>query len=139
MSFIGNRRKGLVAVGVLGLIQSAMRFGILGVVLQNGWPATDHTVSPEVAMFIDVMFLFLGLSGVVLTYGLLTGKRWGYTGTIGISAFTIVFDVWAMIVVQPTAMLGLVLPVLFIVYLVVRRNEFCFGVRSNECAGGVRN
>jgi len=90
-------------------------------------------------MFIDVMFLFLGLSGVVLTYGLLIGKRWGYAGTIGISAFTIVFDVWAMIAVQPTALLGLVLPAVFIVYLVMRRNEFCFGVRSNECVGGVRN
>lgn len=139
MSFIGNSRKGLVAVGVLGLIQSAMRFGILGVVLQNGWPATDQAVSSEAALFIDVMFLFLGLCGVVLTYGLLTGKRWGYTGTIGISAFTIVFDVWAIIAVQPTALMGLVLPVVFIVYLVLRRNEFCFGVRSNECVGGVRN
>jgi hypothetical protein len=139
MSFIGNRRKGLVAVGVLGLIQSAMRFGILGVVLQNGWPATDHSVSSEMALFIDVMFLFLGIAGVVLTYGLLTGKRWGYNGTIGISAFTIVFDVWAIIAVQPTALLGLVLPAVFIVYLVVKKNEFCFGVRSNECVGGVRN
>ncbi len=139
MSFIGNSRKGLVAVGVLGLVQSAMRFGILGVVLQNGWPATDHAVSPEMALFIDALFLFLGSSGVVLTYGLLTGKRWGYTGTIGISAFTIVFDAWAIIAVQPTAMLGLILPAVFIVYLVMRRNEFCFGVRSNECVGGVRN
>jgi hypothetical protein len=139
MSFIGNRRKGLVAVGVLGLIQSAMRFGILGVVLQNGWPATDHSVSSETALFIDAMFLFLGLGGAVLTYGLMTGKRWGYTGTIGISAITIVFDVWAIVAVQPSALLGLVLPIAFILYLVVRRNEFCFGVRSNECAGGVRN
>jgi hypothetical protein len=139
MSFIGNRRKGLVAVGVLGLIQSAMRFGILGVVLQNGWPATDHAVSPEMALFIDVMFLFLGLSGIVLTYGLMTGKKWGYTGTIGISVLTIVFDVWAIIAVQPTALLGLILPTVFIVYLVMRRNEFCFGLRSNERVGGVRN
>jgi len=139
MSSIGSRRKGLVTIGVLGLIQSAMRFGILGVVLQNVWPATDHPVSPEMALFIDVMFLFLGLSGIVLTYGLMTGKKWGYTGTIGISALTIVFDVWAIIAVQPTALLGLILPTVFIVYLVMRRNEFCFGLRSNERVGGVRN
>jgi putative exporter of polyketide antibiotics len=91
------------------------------------------------ALFIDVMFLFLGLSGIVLTYGLMTGKKWGYTGTIGISALTIVFDVWAIIAVQPTALLGLILPTVFIVYLVMRRNEFCFGLRSNERVGGVRN
>ena len=139
MSFIGNSRKGLVAVGVLGLIQSAMRFGILGVVLQNGWPATDHAVSSEMALFIDAMFLFLGIAGVVLTYGLLAGKKWGYNGTLGISAFTIVFDVWAIIAIQPTALLGIVLPVVFIVYLVMRRNEFSFGVNVNESVSGVRN
>ena len=139
MSFIGNRRKGLMAVIVLALIQSAMRFGILGAVLANGWPGTEHAVSTEAAVFIDAMFLLLGVGGVVLTYGLLTGKRWGYTGTIGISAVTIAFDLWAIFAVQPTALLGLVLPAVFIVYLVLVRADHAEEVRSNECVSGVRN
>jgi hypothetical protein len=139
MPFIGNRRKGLVAVCVLALIQSALRFGILGVVIQNGWPATEHAVAPEVEAFINAMFLLLGIGGVLLTYGLFEGRRWGYTGTLGISAVTIVFDIWAVFAVQPTALMGLILPTVFIAYLVLRRNEFCFGVRSNECVSGVRN
>jgi hypothetical protein len=139
MSFIGNRRKGLVAVCMLGILQSVLRFGILGVVLQNGWPGTEHAVSSEAAGFIDAMFLLLGIGGIVLTYGLFEGKKWGYTGTIGISAITIVFDVWAIFAVQPSALLGIILPVVFIVYLVLIRNEFCSGVKANECIGGVRN
>lgn len=139
MSFIGNSRKGLVAIGALGLIQSAFRFLLLGVVLTSGWVGLEHYVSPEAGAIMDAIFLFLGVGGVVLIYGLLTGKKWGYTGTLGISMFTIVFDVWAIFAIQPTALLGIILPVVFIVYLFMRRNEFCFGVKANECVSGVRN
>ncbi|HEY3420140.1 MAG TPA: hypothetical protein VGK23_06265 [Methanomassiliicoccales archaeon] len=139
MTITENRKKGLLAVCVLALVQSALRFGILGVVLQNGWPATEHAVSSDVELFINVMFLLLGIGGIVLTYGLFEGRRWGYIGTIGISAITIVFDVWAIFAVQPTALLGIILPVVFIGYLFLVRNDFVAGVRVDERVGGVRN
>jgi uncharacterized membrane protein (DUF2068 family) len=139
MSLFGNKRNGLVAVVMLSLIQSLLRFVVFAVALNGEWTNMEHFVSPEEGAIMDAIFLFLGVGGIVLSYGLFTGKKWGYTGTIGISAFTIVFDVWAIFAVQPSALLGIVLPVVFIVYLVLIRNDFRTEVRSNGCIGGLRN
>ena len=59
-----------------------------------------------------------------ISYGLWTEKRWGYLGTLVLSAVTIVFDVWAIVTVQSSAAMGIVLPALFIVYLLLVRKDF---------------
>jgi hypothetical protein len=41
-----------------------------------------------------------------------------------LSAATIVFDVWAIVTVQSSAAMGIVLPALFIAYLLLIRKDF---------------
>ena len=53
-----------------------------------------------------------------------TQKRWGYFGTLALSAATIAFDVWAIVTVQWSAAMGIVLPALFIAYLLLIRKDF---------------
>jgi uncharacterized membrane protein (DUF2068 family) len=75
-------------------------------------------------MFINGVFYILGAVGLITAFGLWRQKRWGYLGTLVLSAATTVFDVWAIVAVQSSAAMGIVLPALFIVYLLVIRRDF---------------
>ena len=118
------KRKGLMIICVLAVIQSIARFAIpLSLSAMDG-PVLDNPVSDELMMFINAMFYLLGLFGFVTAFGLWTQKRWGYLGTLVLSAVTIVFDVWAIVTVQSSAAMGIVLPALFIAYLLMIRRDF---------------
>ncbi len=121
------------------LIQCVLRFAIAGVLMTGGMADTGTVMSGEVEAFIIGMFVAIGAAGVLTTYGLWYGARWGFMGTIGLSVATILFDVWGIVAVQPTALMGMVLPALFIAYLVWNRASWGTGVRSRESAGGVRH
>lgn len=111
-------------VCVLAVIQSIARFAIpLSLSAMDG-PVLDKPVSDELMMFINAMFYLLGLFGFITAFGLWTQKRWGYLGTLVLSAVTIVFDVWAIVTVQSSAAMGIVLPALFIAYLLMIRRDF---------------
>ena len=82
------KRKGLIIVCVLAVIQSIARFAIpLSLSTMDG-PVLENPVSDELMMFINGMFYLLGLFGFVTAYGLWTQKRWGYFGTLALSAAT---------------------------------------------------
>ncbi len=132
-------KRGMMMVCALALIQSVLRFAFPASILQTGFPVTERIVSPDMQAMILAAFVLIGIVGVITTYGLWTGARWGYTSTITLSLVTIVFDVWAVAAVQATALMGLVLPALFIVYLVANRSDFPGQVRTLEGAGGIRN
>ncbi len=118
------KRKGLMIVCVLAVIQSIARFAIpLSLSAMDG-AVLDKPVSDELMMFINAMFYLLGLFGFITAFGLWTQKRWGYLGTLVLSAVTIVFDVWAIVTVQSSAAMGIVLPALFIAYLLMIRRDF---------------
>jgi hypothetical protein len=134
-----KKKSGLKMVCGLGLAQSVLRFAFPAYILQAGFPNTEKIVSTDVQAMILVMFVLIGVAGIITTYGLLTGARWGYTGTIALSMVTIMFDAWAMAAVQTTALLGLILPVVFIAYLIANRTDFPDEVRTLEGAGGIRN
>ncbi len=122
------KRKGLIIVCLLAIIQSIARFAIpLSLSAMDG-PVLENPVSDEMMMFINGMFYLLGAFGFVTAFGLWTEKRWGYFGTLVLSAATIVFDVWAIVTVQSSAAMGIVLPALFIVYLLMIRMDFEEGV-----------
>ena len=118
------KRKSLVFICVLAVIQSIARFAIPLTLSTMDGPVLENPVSDELMMFINGMFYLLGLFGFITAYGLWTEKRWGYLGTLVLSAVTIVFDVWAIVTVQSSAAMGIVLPALFIVYLLLVRKDF---------------
>jgi uncharacterized membrane protein (DUF2068 family) len=123
--------KKLIIISVLAIFQAVLRLyfslataGVFGPQLQN-----DVQNMVDVAMtdadwtFMALMFGLIGLIGLVSAFGLLLSAKWGFYGMIAISAVTIVYDVWAMVAIQFTAAMGLVLPVVFIVYLVMRKER----------------
>jgi uncharacterized membrane protein (DUF2068 family) len=114
---------------LLAVIQSIARFAIPLSISASGGPVLENPVSDEVMMFINGMFYLLGLFGFLTAYGLWTGRRWGYLGTLAFSAGTIAFDAWAIATVQSSAVIGMVLPAVFIVYLLLIRRDFEEGGR----------
>ena len=119
-----NRRKAIVIVCVLAIIQCALRFAFPLVISLIGVQALEDPVSSDIMDLILIAFVAIGAVGLVTTYGLWKMRRWGLIGTILLSAATIVFDVWAIIYVQATAAMGIVLPAVFIVYLLYVRKDF---------------
>ena len=134
-----KKKTGLLVVCALALIQSVVRFAFPAYILQAGFPVTERIVSPDVQAMILGAFVLIGIAGIFTTYGLLIGARWGYVGTIALSVVTIAFDVWAIAGVQATALMGIVLPTLFIIYLVANREDFPGEVMVHEGAGSIRN
>ncbi|HSA35372.1 MAG TPA: DUF2127 domain-containing protein [Methanomassiliicoccales archaeon] len=118
------KRKGLIIVCLLAVIQSIARFAIPLTLSTMDGPVLDNPVSEELMMFINAMFYLIGALGLVTTYGLWRRKRWGFLGALVLSAGTIAFDVWAMVAVQSSAAMGIVLPALFIIYLLLIRKDF---------------
>lgn len=118
------KSKGIIIICLLAALQGVARI-IIPIMLSAGsGPVLETPVSDEVMAFINGMFLALGGLGFLTAFGLWTGRRWGYTGTIALSLLTIVFDVWAVLAVQWSAAMGLVLPVVFIAYLALFHRDF---------------
>ncbi len=118
------KSKGIIIICLLAALQGVARI-IIPIMLSTGsGPVLETPVSDQVMAFINGMFLAIGGLGLLTTFGLWTGRRWGYIGTIALSLLTIVFDVWAVMAVQWSAAMGLVLPVVFIAYLALFHRDF---------------
>jgi uncharacterized membrane protein (DUF2068 family) len=139
---------GPIAVVALSLLQAGLRIvlglmmtGALGEGAQstlNG--AIEGQVDDWVLSFNTVMFLTLGVLGAIFAVGLPGHASWAWYGTITVCAVTIIYDAWAMITIQPTAVLGIMLPTVLIAYLLWKRTDFgIVGVSSYAGIGSVRN
>lgn len=129
-----GRRVGILAVCLLALLQSLMRFAIAGSILLgnvDAWDeALDGPISNEMMLALNLTFILLAAFGILTAYGLWANRVWGFTGTIALSVVTILFDVWAMFEYQMSAVMGLLLPVLFIIYLLLIKDEYMQGVEQ---------
>jgi len=121
---------GLTAVALLAVLQSALRFffalgstGALGCSMQTDLTTLlEHPVT-DPTLVITVPFLLLGAFGLVTAAGLMVRKPWGVYGTIALSVATIAYDAWAIVAIQATAVMGIVLPAAFIAYLLMTRKN----------------
>ncbi len=120
----GGRSKGIMSVAALSILQSILRlyFSYLGTTggIKDFLTAQ---VSSATLQFINVVFLLLGVAGLITAYGLWQKKKWGYWGTILVSVLTILFDVWGL-TIQSTAALVFVFPALSISLLTRIRSQF---------------
>ena len=75
-------------------------------------PVSDGTMN-----IINIMFLVLGLSGLIASFGLWRGTEWAPKVLVFVSVVTILFDVWGF-TIQSSAALGFIVPVvsLFMLY-----------------------
>ncbi|QLH75264.1 MAG: hypothetical protein HPY73_07315 [Methanomassiliicoccales archaeon] len=131
---------GLKVICVLGLLQAVMRLAFFNMMLTGDQPELQNDITSAEFDFMTVMFGVLGVAGMITSAGIWFRTGWGYYGTIGFSAVTILFDIWGFLEVQVTAAMGFVFPVLFIAYLLLKKDAyFSQAVKVNEGPVGVRN
>lgn len=117
-----TRTRGILLVVVLSVLQSVLRlvFFYMGV---TGAELLEAEITSSAMQLINVMFLLIGVAGMITALGLYRMKRWGYWGMVLLSVVTIVFDIWGL-TIQSTAAMGIVLPVTFIAYLYFKQELF---------------
>jgi len=117
-----TRTRGVLLVVALSVLQSVFRlvFFYMGV---TGAELLEVEITSSAMQLINMMFLLIGVAGMITAFGLYRMKRWGYWGTVLLSVVTIVFDIWGL-TIQSTAAMGVVLPVTFIAYLYFKRGLF---------------
>lgn len=112
-----NRSFKFIMVFLLWVFNSFLRicFGLLTIVDSP----LDVEVSPFVLSTIIVMFLFLGITGFITSYGFWKMDEWGIRGVIIVCIITIIFDIWG-ITIQFTAALGFFTPTITLIYIYLR-------------------
>jgi hypothetical protein len=84
----------------------------------------EEEQSALVSDFVSYSFLAIGVAGMLLLPGVYLLKPWGFWGTIAVSVYTIVFDLWAFVAVQASAAAGVIPAVVIIGLLVILRGDF---------------
>jgi hypothetical protein len=120
---------GLVGVAALALVQAALRLffalggsGLLGNEIRDQTMGLIEAPVADEMLMIVLPFFLIGLLGAITAVGLLLHRPWGFHGTIALSLATIAYDLWAVVEIQSSAALGIILPVIFILYLTVRKD-----------------
>ena len=109
--------------------------------LMTGVQLLDVQVSQLTMQVLTLMFVSLGVTGLVVSVGLWLNTRWGRVGTVVVSVATVIFDVWGL-TIQFTAALGFIVPVIAIGYLLAAKPELAtptdnIGRQASESIGGV--
>ncbi|MGB9676597.1 MAG: hypothetical protein ACPL0C_05365 [Candidatus Bathyarchaeales archaeon] len=117
------KSKGIILICFLWLIQSIGRLSFASVGKPEGMGQfLDVPISYETSLVMFVMFLFLGICGLITAFGLLAKPKLGFWTTIFASIATIAFDLWGL-TIQYTATLGFVVPVISLIYLYPKRSK----------------
>lgn len=72
-------------------------------------------------------FLAIGVLGLSFLVGVCLRRSWGLWGTLAVSAYTIVFDIWAFLLVQSSAVAGIVPAAIIAGYLLFARRDYSVG------------
>jgi hypothetical protein len=119
----------VVFVGFLWVLQSVGRiaFAAIGSPLGMG-QFLDAPISDATSIVLFVMFLFLGVFGLIAAFGLLTRRKWGFWSTMLVSVATIAFDIWGL-TIQSTAAIGFIIPVISILTLLSKKSKLLADMR----------
>ncbi|MGQ9507291.1 MAG: DUF2127 domain-containing protein [Candidatus Bathycorpusculaceae bacterium] len=122
-----TRDRGILFSCILWLLQSLGRlfFAVLGTPGGMG-QFLDAPISYATSLVMFIMFLSLGIMGLIAAFGLWRRQRWGFWATILVSITTIVFDIWGL-TIQYTAALGFGVPIISTLYLYLRKSELLKG------------
>ncbi|MEM3459151.1 MAG: hypothetical protein QXN36_00980 [Candidatus Bathyarchaeia archaeon] len=115
--------RGTIMVSALWLLQSIGRLYFAFAGMPEGMGKfLDVPISPTTSQILFVMFLFLGICGLIAAFGLLAKQKWGFWAIIMVSIATIAFDIWGL-TIQYTAAIGLIVPAISIVYLYLKKSQ----------------
>ena len=90
----------------------------------SGTNSLEHEVSPLAEAIVIYSFLGIGVIGFALLPGIALHKWWGLWGTVLLSAYTVVWDIWAAIWVQSSAAIGIIPAAIIMAYLLLYRKDF---------------
>jgi len=90
----------------------------------SGTQSFEHEVSDLAEAIVFYSFLGIGVIGFALLPGVALRKWWGFWGTMLLSAYTVVWDVWAAIWVQSSAAIGIAPAAIIMGYLLLYRKDF---------------
>lgn len=121
MERVHERPRSITLVSLLSALQSLFRLVFLYLSM-TGAELLEVEIANSTQQMINALFLMIGVVGLVTAYGLYLMRSWGYWGTILLSLLIVVFDVWGL-TIQYTATLGLILPIIFVIYLLGRRSK----------------
>jgi hypothetical protein len=116
-------------VGFLWVLQSVGRvaFAVVGTPAGMG-QFLDVPISSATSIVLFVMFLFLGVFGLIAAFGLLTRRKWGFWSIMLISVATIAFDIW-WLTIQSTAIIGFIVPAISILTLYPEKSKLLATMR----------
>ena len=114
----------ILAVGILGIVEAVLRLVFYYEAEFAGVQLLQPMPPASTMALVNSINLILGLAGLAVISGLLLTTRWGYWGTVAVSLLTIIFDGVSAASVSPTALAGLILPVIFLLVLVPRRSSY---------------
>lgn len=119
-----KRSRGIMIVAFLWLFQSIGRlyFAVSGTPAGMG-QFLNQPVTYTTSSTLFVMFLSLGIGGLVASFGLWRKEKWGFWGITLTSVTTIAFDVWGY-TLESTAVLGFIVPIISLLYLYSERLQF---------------
>ncbi|MCK4567760.1 MAG: hypothetical protein KAU48_10670 [Candidatus Thorarchaeota archaeon] len=112
-----ERTKSFAFVAFLWIINALLRI-VFGVMSSQG-SLLDNPVPLIIDQILIIVFLILGILGLITTYGFLKLELWGIQGVVIVSLLTIIFDIWG-ITIQFTAALGFIVPAISLLYLAPR-------------------
>ena len=107
----------------LAWVGNAMLRILFGSMAASGVELLDVPVIQSTMNTLVTIFLFLGVSGLIVSVGFWQMKRWGFLGTIMVIVGTICFDIWG-ITLQYTAAMGFVVPTMVLIYLLMNKSMF---------------
>lgn len=109
------------------LLFSALYYVVRIAIFYAGLSGSMEFEEPQTEMVEGMVlfsFLAIGVVGLAMLPGLYLGKHWAFWGTVAVSAYTVVFDLWAFLMVQSSAGAGIIPAGVILGYLVYTRKEY---------------
>ena len=113
----------IVLVLVFAAIYYIARLGIFGMSL-GGDIEFEEEQSELVQNVVTFSFLAIGGFGLVTLAGLWLHKTWGFWGTVALSVYTILFDLWALLFVQASAGAGIIPAAVLLGFVLLLRKDY---------------
>lgn len=79
-----------------------------------------------------ISFIAIGVLGLLSLPWFYRMRPWGFWGTIAISVYTIVFDIWGLVAIAPSAAAGIVPAVVLLVYVLVMKDAYLGTTKKDE-------
>ena len=79
-----------------------------------------------------ISFIAIGVLGLLSLPWFYRMRPWGFWGTLAISVYTIVFDIWGLVAIAPSAAAGIIPAAVLLGYVMVFRHTYLGTAAKDE-------